>query len=84
MKEVTSVESASKSSIDFRVRNKKSIKPITSITKTPAVCGLLSKLKNGPTIVKINPNIDEMKNLGNRRILSQKSDIWNRCETDID
>jgi hypothetical protein len=39
------------------------------------VCGLLSRLKNGPIIVNIKPKVEEIKNLGKRKILSQKSDI---------
>lgn len=75
MKEVVIVESISKSNMDFRVRNKNRSRSTNIIIKIPAVFGLLSKLKNGPIIVKINPNVDEMKNLGNLSILSQKSDI---------
>lgn len=75
MKEVVIVESISKSNMAFRVRNKNTIRSTNIIIKIPAVFGLLSKLKNGPIIVKINPNVDEMKNLGNLSILSQKSDI---------
>jgi hypothetical protein len=81
MKEVISVESVSKSSIDLKVKNKNVSKDITVITKITVVFGLLSRLKNGPIIVKINPKVDEMKNLGNLNILSQKSDILNHCET---
>ena len=81
MKEVTIVESVSKSSMDFRVRNKNSTKSNTITIKIPAVFGLLSKLKNGPIIVKINPSVEEMKNLGNLSILSQKSDILSSCKT---
>jgi hypothetical protein len=40
------------------------------------VLGVLSKLKNGPMIIKIRPNRDEMKNLGNRKVFSQKSGIF--------
>ena len=75
MKEVSNVESISKFNIAFNVRNKK----ITSIkiidNRINDVCGLLSKLKNGPIIVNTKPKVEEIKNLGNRRILSQKSDI---------
>jgi hypothetical protein len=81
MKEVISVESVSKSSIDLKVKNKNVSKDITVITKITVVFGLLSRLKNGPIIVKINPKVDEMKNLGNLNILSQKSDILNHYET---
>jgi hypothetical protein len=75
MKEVSNVESISKFNIAFNVKNKK----ITIIkiidNKINDVCGLFSKLKNGPIIVNIRPKVEEMKNLGNRKILSQKSDI---------
>ncbi len=81
MKEVTSVESVSKFSIDLKVKNKNVSRNITAITKINVVFGLLSRLKNGPIIVRINPKVDEMKNLGNLNILSQKSDILNNCET---
>ena len=75
MKEVSNVESISKFNIAFNVRNKKiTINKIIDI-KINAVCGLLSRLKNGPIIVNIKPKVEEIKNLGNRRILSQKSDI---------
>ena len=75
MKEVSNVESISKFNIAFNVRNKK----ITSIkiidNRINDVCGLLSKLKNGPIIVNIKPKVEEIKNLGNRKRLSQKSDM---------
>lgn len=80
MKEVISVESISRFSIDFKVKNKNITKHTIIITKITVVFGLLSRLKNGPIIVKINPKVDEMKNLGNLNILSQKSDILNNCE----
>ena len=76
MKVVVIVESISKSNMDFRVRNKNRSRSTNIIIKIPAVFGLLSKLKNGPIIVKINPNVDEMKNLGNRNVFSQKSGIF--------
>jgi hypothetical protein len=81
MKEVSTVESVSKSSIDLKVNHKNVSKNITVSNRITVVFGLLSKLKNGPIIVKINPKVDEMKNLGNLSILSQKSDILNNCET---
>lgn len=81
MKEVSTVKSVSKSSIDLKVNHKNVSRNITVTTKTTVVLGLLSRLKNGPIIVKINPKVDEMKNLGNLSILSQKSDILNNCET---
>lgn len=40
------------------------------------VCGRFNKFKKGPMIVKINPSIDEMKNLGNLIIFSQKFGIF--------
>lgn len=81
MKEVIIIESVSKFSIDLKVRDKNVSRNNIAITKTTVVLGLLSRLKNGPIIVKINPRVDEMKNLGNLNILSQKSDILNNCET---
>ena len=81
MKEVIIIESVSKFSIDLKVRDKNVSRNNIAITKTTVVLGLLSRLKNGPIIVKINPRVDEMKNLGNVNVLSQKSDILNNCET---
>lgn len=81
MKEVTTVESISKFSIALKVKNKNASRNTTVITKINVVFGLLSRLKNGPIIVRINPKVDEMKNLGNLNTLSQKSDILNNCET---
>ena len=75
MKEVSSVESISKLNIDFKVRNKNTVMKRRTSIKTIVVFGLLIKLKNGPIIVKINPSVEEIKNLGNRNTLSQKSDI---------
>jgi hypothetical protein len=75
MKEVSNVESTSKFSIDLKVKNRNIIAEVIISIKIAVVFGLLSKLKNGPIIVKINPNVDEIKNLGNRNTLSQKSDI---------
>jgi hypothetical protein len=43
--------------------------------KTRLVFGFLSKLKNGPIIIKIRPNIEEIKNRGKRNAFSQKSGI---------
>jgi hypothetical protein len=80
MKEVIIVESRSKFSIDLKVKNKNINKHTIIITRITVVFGLFSRLKNGPIIVKINPKVDEMKNLGNLNILSQKSDILNNCE----
>jgi len=75
MKEVSNVDSISNSNIAFNVRRRK-INIDNIINKRIAVvCGLLSRLKKGPIIVNINPKVAEMKNLGNRSILSQKSDI---------
>jgi len=68
MKEVSNVESISKFNIAFNVRNKKiTINKIID-TKINVVCGLLSRLKNGPIIVNIKPKVEEIKNLGNRKI----------------
>lgn len=39
------------------------------------VFGFLSKLKNGPTIIRTRPSIEEIKNLGKRNAFSQKSGI---------
>jgi hypothetical protein len=75
MKEVSNVESISKFNIAFDVKNKKVTVIKIIDNKINDVCGLLSKLKNGPMIVNIKPKVEEMKNLGNRKILSQKSDI---------
>jgi len=75
MKKVSNVESTSKFSIDLNVKNRNVIAELIINIKIAVVFGLLSKLKNGPIIVKINPNVEEIKNLGNRNTLSQKSDI---------
>jgi hypothetical protein len=77
MKEVSNVESTSKFSIHLNVKNRNVIAELIINIKIAVVFGLLSKLKNGPIIVKINPNVEEIKNLGNRNTLSQKSDILN-------
>jgi hypothetical protein len=75
MKEVSNVESISKFNIAFNVRNKKTTASKVIENKITVVCGLLRRLKNGPIIVSIKPKVEEIKNLGNRNILSQKSDI---------
>jgi hypothetical protein len=75
MKEVSTVEFVSRFNIAFNVRNKKITVIKTIDNRINDVCGLLSRLKNGPIIVNTKPNVEEIKNLGNRRILSQKSDI---------
>ena len=75
MKEVSNVESTSKFSIHLNVKNRNVIAELIINIKIAVVFGLLSKLKNGPIIVKINPTVEEIKNLGNRNTLSQKSDI---------
>jgi len=67
MKEVSNVESTSKFSIHLNVKNRNVIAELIINIKIAVVFGLLSKLKNGPIIVKINPNVEEIKNLGNRR-----------------
>jgi hypothetical protein len=74
------IVSKSKFSIAFNVSTKNEEINTISTHNKKAVCGCLSRLKNGPIIVKINPKVDEMKNLGNLNILSQKSDILNNCE----
>jgi len=80
MKEVIIIESTSKFSIDLKVKNKNISRHTNIITRITVVFGLFNRLKNGTIIVKINPKVDEMKNLGNLNILSQKSDILNNCE----
>lgn len=40
-----------------------------------AVLGLLNKLNNGPVIININPNVDEIKKRGNLIKFSQKVGI---------
>ena len=75
MKEASNVKFVSKFNISRSVKNKKVTKVIISTNKITVVFGFLSKLKNGPTIVNSNPNVEDIKNLGNRNILSQKSDI---------
>jgi hypothetical protein len=54
------------------------VNPVSKIViniKTRLVFGFLSKLKNGPMIINIRPSIEEMKNLGKRKVFSQKSGI---------
>lgn len=46
-----------------------------SSKNTILVFGFLSKLKNGPTIIKTRPSMEEIKNLGKRNAFSQKSGI---------
>ena len=59
----------------FNVRDKKLLIITIINIKNTVVCGRCSKLKNGPIIVNINPSVEEIKNLGKRSMLSQKSDI---------
>ncbi len=75
MKEVTVVEFVSRFNIAFSVRSRNVHKNIISSIRIIVFFGLLSRLKNGPIMVKINPSVEEMKNRGNRKRLSQKSDI---------
>ncbi len=65
----------SKFNIAFKVREIK-MKQLTVINiKRTVVCGRRSKFKNGPTIMKMRPIIDDIKNLGNRNTFSQNSGI---------
>ena len=41
-----------------------------------AVCGLRNKFRDGPNIIRNNPMIEEMKNLGKRKTFSQKVGIY--------
>lgn len=62
--------------INFKVIVKKLAHKIEIITKITVVFGRLSKFKNGPKIVSINPITLETKNLGKRNTFSQKSGIF--------
>jgi hypothetical protein len=75
MKKVTTVEFVSRFNIAFSVSNMNVHKKMTNIIKMIVFFGLLSRLKNGPIMVKINPKVEDMKNRGNRSRFSQKSDI---------
>ena len=75
MKEVTTVEFVSRFNIAFSVSNMNMHKNTINIIKMIVFFGLLSRLKNGPIMVRINPNVEDMKNRGNRNRFSQKSDI---------
>jgi hypothetical protein len=55
---------------------------ITIINNINAVSGRFNRLKRGPRSAKIIPRIDEIKNLGNFSIFSQKSDIIHLCYVD--
>jgi hypothetical protein len=44
--------------------------------KIIAVCGLRNKFRAGPNIIRNNPMIEEMKNLGKRKTFSQKVGIY--------
>jgi hypothetical protein len=44
--------------------------------KIIAVCGLRNKFRDGPNIIRNNPMIEEMKNLGKRKTFSQKVGIY--------
>jgi hypothetical protein len=75
MKEVSTVEFVSRFNIAFNVSNMNVHKNTINIIKIIVFLGLLSRLKNGPMMVKTNPNVEDMKNRGNRSRFSQKSDI---------
>lgn len=62
--------------IAFKVILKNPIIPIRITINNVVVSGRFSKFKKGPMIVKINPSMDEMKNLGNLTIFSQKLGIF--------
>ena len=62
MKEVSNVESTSKFSIHLNVKNRNVIAELIINIKIAVVFGLLSKLKNGPIIVKINPDPNKLIN----------------------
>lgn len=64
------------SSIACKVRYTNINMESVNTKKTRLVFGFLSKLKNGPIIIKIRPNIEEIKNLGKRNAFSQKSGIF--------
>ncbi len=65
----------SKLNIAFNVKEIK-IKLLNIITTNSiAVCGRRSRFKNGPIIIKTSPNIEDIKNLGNRSTFSQNSGI---------
>jgi len=44
--------------------------------KIIAVCGLRNKFRDGPNIIRNNPMVEEMKNLGKRKTFSQKVGIY--------
>lgn len=69
------MEFVSRFNIAFSVSSMNVHREITNIIKIIVFFGLLSRLKNGPIMVKINPNVEDMKNRGNRSRFSQKSDI---------
>lgn len=56
----------------FNVKIKNAIINITNASSKADVWGRLSRLKSGPIMVKIRPKVDEIKNLGNLSIFSQK------------
>ena len=65
----------SKFNIAFKVKEIKIKLLKVTNTKSIAVCGRRNKFKKGPTIIKISPSIEEIKNLGNRNTFSQNSGI---------
>jgi hypothetical protein len=75
MKEVSTVGFVSRFNIAFNVSNMNVHREMTNTIKIIVFFGLLSRLKNGPIMVKINPSVEDMKNRGNRNRFSQKSDI---------
>jgi len=75
MKEVITVEFVSRFNIAFSVSHRNVTKNMINTIKIIVFFGLLSRLKNGPIMVRINPNVEDMKNRGNRNRFSQKSDI---------
>lgn len=65
----------SKFSIAFKVKEIKIRLLNVIITNINVVCGRRNKFKKGPIIIKTSPNIEDIKNLGNRNTFSQNSGI---------
>jgi hypothetical protein len=63
--------------IAFKVKERKRIRVTKAIIKIIVVCGRCNKFKKGPIIVKTSPIIEDIKNLGNLKVFSQKSGIVN-------
>lgn len=61
-----------KFSMAFSVNTKNTEIDTINAHSRAAVVGRLSRLRNGPMIVKISPKVDEIKNLGNLSMFSQK------------